>query len=171
MFISVALICGCDSVWSRKQVAEDLTAAAKRVEANPGDVNSLRQIEDAANGSYRFEQCYALGTLGRLGKGALPALPTIQRHLLSDDPYIRDAAAHATFRLGADAQPLRAELARLIRMHVNEGAAMYAVRALGEIGNPSPDVFEVLQFAEQSDCALVSEAASKVLAQFGAVEQ
>ena len=166
LLVVLSLICGCDSRGHRKEAAVAIRALAAQVRNDPNNLEALRQMETAANSSYRFERCYALGTLGDLGKPAVPALPTIRRGLLDADPFVRDAAAHAVFDMaekGADAKSAADELVEVVKRYVNESAAMYAIRALGEIGIASPEVLEVLRFAERATDSISPKDATEVL--------
>ena len=164
--VLLVLCTGCEMSDSReKRIAASkyVDGLAARLRANPNDADAFQKLEQAANSHYRFERSRAVGTLGDLGKMSLPALPTMQKALLSLDPYVRDSAAFAIAEMGTDARPATPELVTFLHRHYNEGGSRHVVRVLQEIGDPRPEVVEALQFAARVDDSYAAEEAKAAL--------
>jgi hypothetical protein len=145
---------------TRAQIANRLRGLAYQFTLEPSNTSLLKRIEAAAKSHQRFKRCYALDILGRLGPLAKESVATQVEGLLSDDPFVREAAAQALFRLGEFAKPARRELVRVLATHLNEGTARYAVLALGEIGDTSPETLEALQNAAFADNSYAADEAA-----------
>jgi HEAT repeat protein len=140
-----------DSLAKRQRAAEHIQVLLKTIQ----DANSpeaavdaaVAELAEKARSTYRFERDYALGSIGRIGRRAAPAMSAVIEGLRSDDGFDRDAAAHACARLGVVASSARPDLIRVVKEHTSESAARYAIEALEGIGDNSPEVLQVLQFA------------------------
>jgi HEAT repeat protein len=151
-----------DTGSNRERVAKRIKDLSAQVKEQPGNPAPLIAIAEAAKSGYRFERCYALNALGRLGPLARDSLPAIIRGLESDDPFVRDAAAQAALEMKCLAKPATKQLIKLIYDHRNEGAARYAVLALGEIDESSPEVLDVLKYAVEASDSYGKDEARKV---------
>lgn len=138
-------IVGFDTVWRRENTARHLNDLAAKIENHPQDDAALQELIGHAQSTYHFERDFAIGTLGKLGGKAVPAIPTIADALGSSDSFTRGAAARALYHMGENAAPAKTELIQLMSTHPSEGAARYAVEALGRIGDSSPDVLDALR--------------------------
>ncbi len=136
-----------DTQSRRKAVAEHLRSLATQVKAGINRDEAFNELLRATTSNYDFEKNYAIGTLGRLEELAKDAVPTISVGLRSNNPYVRDASAHALQRIGKAAAAVKAELIALIYKHKSESAAQYAVECLGQLGDNGNDVLQVLEFA------------------------
>jgi hypothetical protein len=152
----------------RARIARRLSALAEQFIKEPSKIEPLMKIDHAAKSHHRFKRCYALDTLGRLGSQpqefistqvAQTTIPTQVDGLLSDDQFIREAASQALFRLGKLAAPAKDALVAVLLKHVTEGTARYAVLALREIKDKSPEVLNALKHvAFASDSYATEEA-------------
>lgn len=81
------------------------------------------------------------------GLSVLESVMDIQiKGLASHDPFVREAAAHALYRMGNQAVSAREALIGVLRRRRSEGTARYAVLALGQIRKLlKPDDLEVLE--------------------------
>lgn len=130
-----------DSRWRRELVAARIRALEVDYRSDPSNIDSLRKIESAAASKYRFEAVHALATLGGVG-GSDVSTSVLVDGLLSDDPYVRHAAAGSLAEMGVYALPAKDALIQTIRQHEIEGTATYAAESLGNIGDTSSDAGE-----------------------------
>ena len=81
------------------------------------------------------------------GLSVLESVMDIQfKGLASHDPFVREAAAHALYRMGNQAVSAREALIGVLRRRRSEGTTRYAVLALGQIRKLlKPDDLEVLE--------------------------
>jgi len=143
----------------RAGITNRLNTLAQQLRVQPNNKDRLLEIEQAVKGRSRFEQCYALDTLGRLGSLAQDATQTLAEGLQSGDPFVREAAAQALFRMGKYAITAKRGLIDVLHYHVNEGTVRYAVLALDEIGDESQEVLDALEYvAFAKDSYAASEA-------------
>jgi HEAT repeat protein len=143
--------CHFDYGAKRERIAEHLRSLKADFLRDPSRKDLLAEIESAAKSSYRFERDYALSVLGQLGEHATPAIPTIVEGLRNSDSFTSAAAAHALANLGVHAEPAKGDLIAALRGHVSDSTGRYAARALGNIGDSSPDVLSALEFAIKAD--------------------
>ena len=163
--LAVLYLVGCieyDTLGRRKQTAARARELANQVKADPKNSEALRALMEAAQSKYHFERDYARNTLGKLGGLAKESVPILAQGLRSDDGFERDASAHALFDIGKHSFSAKVELLEVIRNHVNESAARYAIEALGEIGDNSPEVLETIKFAAYAKLSLGHEEAREV---------
>jgi hypothetical protein len=155
------------SLEHNQRVAGRARQLSAQVRADPNDPLPLRELAASAESWYGFERCYSLGEFGELGPLAKPAMPTLIAGLRSGDAFVRDTAAHAR-KMGTAARGSEGELVELVRNHVSESAAMYAIEALGGIGTRSPQVIDCLRFAVNARDSFAAQAARTILTEWDA---
>lgn len=148
-----------DTLRQRQKMAKELKRCA--LERDPG---SLRKLERAARSPYSFKRSYALNALGRLDWRASEdvgkAVKIQVKGLASRDPYVREAAAHALYRMGNHAAPAQSALVEILRAHRSEGAARYAVLALGRMRDLTKEALDELKatVVARNSCAAAEAA-------------
>ena len=149
---------------SRRAIANRLNKLA----LNP-DADSIHKLIKAAQSNNRFERCFALEVIGRLGLIAISAVPAQIEAISSSDPFVREAATSSVVRLFSEGIPpnweleddLKKALASLIHDHVSEGAARHAVKALSFL-SPSISLLPILEFASLAVDSSVSKEAKSL---------
>jgi hypothetical protein len=141
---------------TREATAKRVNGLMANVKADVDRQESMRKLMAAASSRRRFERCFALEVIGRLGDYALSAVPLQIEGMLDDDPFVREAAASSTLRLLSKsvARTFRHErhlehaLVNVILAHVSEGAAHHAVGILSLLNpRPSDSLLEALEYA------------------------
>src|SRR6185503_8782835 len=132
-----------DTLSHREKVASELDESAKKCEES-GDPESLKNLKRAAQCPDSFKRSYALDALGRLGNRAADTVTIQVKGLASSDPFVREAAAHALYRMRRQAAPARSALVEVLRKRRSEGTARYAVLALEQIGGLTEEDLRVL---------------------------
>lgn len=154
-----------DTLGHRKKMAKELEGCAEKVE-NSRDPESLKKLERAAQSPDSFKRSYALDALGRLGERSSETVPIQVKGLASRDPFVREAAAHALFRMGRQAAQARAALVEVLRRCRSEGTARYAVLALGQIGGLTAEELEVLKATAQAKNSYAAVEAAELFKRF-----
>jgi putative ABC transport system ATP-binding protein len=129
-----------DTRLHRKFVARRLSRLATRLmqRSTSADV-AAEQMISAVNSDYRFEQCYALRTLGSVSLGsrsegwAMQLREACARTLRSEDPFVRHSAASLFASMGPDAGFATQQLIDTLNEHSDESSGRYAAEALGKI--------------------------------------
>ena len=77
-------------------------------------------------------------------------LPSLARDLFAPDAVIRECAAETLARMGRLAAPAKAGLIEVIRGFPHEKAALFAIDALLNLDDPSPEILDALSRAATS---------------------
>jgi len=129
-----------DTRLHRKFVARRLSRLATRlIETSTNTDVAAERMISAVNSDYRFERCYALRTLGRVGIGsrneawAMPLREACVKSLLSEDPFVRHSAASLFASMGPGAGFATQQLIDTLNEHSDESAGRYAAETLGQV--------------------------------------
>lgn len=139
---------------SRVAIAKRINALAAQVGDGADSEPAIQKLIHLAQSRNRFEKCFALETIGRLGPIAIKAAPIQIAAMSSPDPFVREAATSSMLRMLSKGEPpnwplegqLKKALSALIQEHVSEGAARHAVRTL-RLLSPSTDLLPALECA------------------------
>lgn len=141
---------GVDNVWRRQQVSDSVDELTERIKRNPENAELFARLATKAQSGYRFERNRAIRAFGGLRELSKPALPVISDGLFHSDPYTRDSSARALMNMGKTALPAKDELILALEKYSNEGTGTWAAEALGNIGDSSPEVIDVLRITART---------------------
>jgi hypothetical protein len=146
-----------ETLAKRRIVAADIRSSAKSFENNrTNNAASLEEVKAAARSANRFGRCYAIDALGRIELPDLEMVQIVSEALRSRDPYVREVAAQALFRMGKAARDAEPALIAALAAFPNEGTGYYAVMALDRIAEDSQEIRDSLQRAAFAPNSMVT---------------
>lgn len=120
---------------------------------------TLLRLSKSSNDLVKY---YAINSMGDIGADGVLFLDYLATLLSSNDPFVRDAAAHSVLKLAPHGRIDHSFLVQVVYQYVNESAARFAVETLGEYGVSSPEILKCLQYAfeaKDSECLKASSIA------------
>jgi hypothetical protein len=119
-----------DCRYKRMFVANDLKSLATLICENPKDIKSIKKFKSYLNGNFRFGVCYCLSLIGEKHNCLLFLLPECERHLLSEDPFIRHCASATFLAYKENSKFASDSLQKLRSLYPNESSGWNAQKLL-----------------------------------------
>lgn len=171
--MSVFPLSGCgDTKADRRRISQHTKDLAAKVKAAPDSTESkaaMKGLIEILNGNWSFARCQACYVLDELGPLAAPAVPALLRAAQSDDRFVRQDAIRGLRSIGPEAAPAVDLLFGIVNSAISSPSEMkglrelYAVQALGNIGEPALKALPTLERATQLKPERVAEEAQKSL--------
>jgi hypothetical protein len=162
---------GCETRSDRIEVSEHTQELAAIVKSNPDSEegkNALAELIEILDGTWRFARCRSCIALYELGPLAAPALPHLMRAATCGDPYVEQESVRALSTIGPAAASALNLLTDIVESSVSRGKpaglrTLFAVRGLGNMGEPALDTIPLLERATKSDDEIFAGDAQKSL--------
>jgi hypothetical protein len=164
---------GCgDTNDDRRQISQHTKDLAAKVKAAPESSEgkaAMKELIDILNGNWSFARCQVCYVFDELGPLAAPAVPDLMRAAQSADGFVEQDAIRGLRSIGPAAAPAVDLLIGIVASATSSPAKtaglreLYAVQALGNIGEPALKATPILEAAKQLTNELVVKEAQKSL--------
>ncbi len=147
ILFGIAAFHGC---FSRQATVDKADQLYEDIINNRDAASAFNELVRMADSSEWFEQRTAMGTFGRLGPRAIPALPSIRRATRSGNGFVEREAVITLGKVTVGTDLAVDELVTIMFANRADCSA-FAADALGEIGEPARRVLPDLWRAAQSN--------------------
>lgn len=178
--VLMTFVVGCgDTSADRRQISRHTKNLAAKVKAAPDSPDgnaAMMELIEILNGDWSFARCQACYVLDELGPLAAPAVSHLIRAAQSGDGFVEQDAIRGLRSIGPAAAPAVDLLIGIVDSATSSpamGAALrelYAVQALGNIGEPALKAIPSLDRASHLKNELVAKEAQKSLDKLKRIE-
>jgi hypothetical protein len=174
--LTIAAGCG-ETLADRREISrhtKELGAVIKAEQESEAGKEAMAELVEILHGDWSFAGVQACNVLSDLGPLAAPAVSDLIRTANCGDPFVEQDAIGALASIGPAAAPALELLVGIVERAttLSHGGlrSLYAVEALGNLGEPALSTIPLLQRASKSDNDLLAKEASRSLEELQQLE-